>query len=57
MTSFLFHRYEDELNKRSEAENDFMVLKKVSRPGGENKPAQEGDGTRERGKGSIFPGM
>lgn len=27
--SCLHHRYEDEINKRTNAENDFVVLKKV----------------------------
>lgn len=58
MTSLLFCRYDDELNKRSEAENDFMVLKKVSRPAQEEQastgllPWHKG-----RGGGGIFPGM
>lgn len=58
MTSLLSCRYDDELNKRSEAENDFTVLKKVSRPVGKNKPAQgSSHGTREGGDGGIFPGV
>lgn len=40
MTSLLSCRYNDELNKRSEAENDFMILKKVSRPVVKNKLSQ-----------------
>ena len=32
--SSLFNRYEDEINKRTAAENEFVVLKKVSRVAG-----------------------
>lgn len=58
MTSLLSYRYVDEYNKSSEAENEFMVLKKVSRPVGKNKTAWGGDGMRERwGNGGAFPEM
>lgn len=31
--SCLHHRYEDEINKRTNAENDFVVMKKVMERG------------------------
>ena len=49
MTSFLSRRYVDEFNKCSETENEFTVLKKMSRPVEKNKTAQGGDGMREEG--------
>lgn len=33
LASYLHHRYEDEINKRTNAENDFVVMKKVMERG------------------------